>query len=285
MGEIASALLKTFVERITNFVDSKLSKFASDWVIPAFERIGTKLLVFATAVRSWFDENVVTWFDENVVTWFLNFCERIVTVISQEFISSNPRIQAAAQEMVSSLFKALKLDFLIAGATIFLSVAIFILMTGSPMLYKWLSRRNLKVFISFNRIREGIAQSLQRDLEQGGARVIRLPFQESAGHQDIVVKAIEGIRNCDSFVCLPGIDNSFVESEVFAAGVNYKPVVFLISESSGSLPNTADKRYPVFRLETTILNQFKPLIDFISYVGPTSNQFGICVGEHFSTPS
>src|SRR5262249_17400904 len=34
-----------------------------------------------------------------------------------------------------------------------------------------------------------------------------------------------------------------------------------------TLPDTADKRYPVFRLETIIQEQFKPIIDFLSYIG------------------
>jgi hypothetical protein len=48
-----------------------------------------------------------------------------------------------------------------------------------------------------------------------------------------------------------------VEHEVLAAAAAEKPIAFLISESSGTLPNTADKRYPVFRLETTIREQAK----------------------------
>jgi hypothetical protein len=49
--------------------------------------------------------------------------------------------------------------------------------------------------------------------------------------------------------------------------MSHKCVIFLISENSGTLPNTADKRYPMFRLETTMREQFRPLIDFLSYVG------------------
>jgi hypothetical protein len=43
--------------------------------------------------------------------------------------------------------------------------------------------------------------------------------------------------------------------------------VFLVSEDGGELPNTADKRYPVFRLEPTVKEQFRPIIEFLSYVG------------------
>src|SRR5262249_17967820 len=52
-----------------------------------------------------------------------------------------------------------------------------------------------------------------------------------------------------------------------AATTSEKPIVFLISENSGTLPNTADKRYPMFRLETTIQERCQPLIDFLSYIG------------------
>jgi hypothetical protein len=110
------------------------------------------------------------------------------------------------------------------------------------------------------------SETLQKQLADAGARAFRVPFQESATHQDIVSRATNGIRACDSFVCLPGQTQSYVDHEVLAATISEKPVVFLISEQSGTLPNTADKRYPVFRLESTVTWQFEPLIEFLNYV-------------------
>jgi hypothetical protein len=42
-------------------------------------------------------------------------------------------------------------------------------------------------------------------------------------------------------------------------------VTFLISEG-GTLPNTADKRYPAFRLEALARERFDPLVSFLSYI-------------------
>jgi hypothetical protein len=79
--------------------------------------------------------------------------------------------------------------------------------------------------------------------------------------------ATEGIKNCDSVLCLPGLVESYVEHEVLAATTSNKPIVFLVSENSATLPNTADKRYPVFRLETAVHGHLNPLIEFMYYIG------------------
>ena len=66
---------------------------------------------------------------------------------------------------------------------------------------------------------------------------------------------------------MPGLTPSFVDHEVAAATAAQKAVTFLISENGGSLPNTADKRYPIFKLELTVAADFLPLVQFLHYVG------------------
>lgn len=44
-------------------------------------------------------------------------------------------------------------------------------------------------------------------------------------------------------------------------------MIFLLSEADGTLPNTADKRYPVFKLEESEAHKFEPLIRFLRYIG------------------
>jgi hypothetical protein len=178
------------------------------------------------------------------------------------FISGRASIEAS-----KSLFDALRLDYLIAIGVIIVSLSVLMVCILFPLIYKQLTRPRLKVFISFNRTREDIAEDLHKQLEKASAKVSRIPFLENAEHQTILANTQQFIKDCNMFICLPGSASSFVDNEVFSATTSGKPITFLISENSGTLPNTADKRYPVFRLEATIEAQYKPLIEFVSYVG------------------
>jgi hypothetical protein len=182
-------------------------------------------------------------------------------------ITKSPDVQNATIEMSNSLLEALRLDYLIFTTVLAFSICFLIVSIVIPLSYKALSRRRLKVFVSFTRVRENIAEDLHKHLEKFGAAVLRIPFRENAVHQDIVLQTPQSIKKCDSFICLPGYAPSYVDHEVAAATISDKPIVFLISENSGTLPNTADKRYPVFRLEAVVQEQFKPLIEFLSYIG------------------
>jgi hypothetical protein len=46
------------------------------------------------------------------------------------------------------------------------------------------------------------SETLQKQLADAGARAFRVPFQESATHQDIVSRATNGIKSTASYVCL-----------------------------------------------------------------------------------
>jgi hypothetical protein len=255
MGEIAANLARNLVH---NLFEGKFAKFLRE-LLPTLKKVSAKFLLLILAI-GWSIYDLI-------ITPFLHAYEGIVIILAERLAINDPQVRQAAVEMAKSLFNALRENFTIAQVIICCSLTVLILAVGLPILYKWISRRNLTVFISFNRMREGISQSLQRDLEHEGVRVVRIPFQESADHQKIVVQVTEGIRKCDGFVCLPGFNQSYVEHEVAAATIYHKSVAFLISERSGTLPDTADKRYPIFRLETTMRERFRPLIGFLSYVG------------------
>jgi len=120
---------------------------------------------------------------------------------------------------------------------------------GLPLLSRFMTRRRVAVFLSFNRTREDAAKGLQNSLKSQGVNVTRIPYKDGAPHQEIVQAVSQGIRECNALLCVPGGGATFVDSEVMAAGAGGKAVIFLLSESDGTLPNTADKRYPVFKLE------------------------------------
>ena len=141
-----------------------------------------------------------------------------------------------------------------------------LLITCIPLIKRALSKSHPHVFLSFQHFREPLAVSVGTALRQAGFRVDRLPYQKEAAHQRIVAETNQAIRRCDAVVCLPGRTESYVDIEVGAATHGFKPIAFALPSQGGSLPNSADKRYPVFRLEVIEAKHYKPLAAFLHYV-------------------
>jgi hypothetical protein len=252
LAEVAAAALRDILPQLGKAFHTEIARLA--------ERIGPKLtatLLKLTALIYLFYE-------------FLDhsFIERFGTLIEMVFLPFvAPDLQPVAIEMSRQLLSALLIDYRVILLILIASIGFLVSFICVPLLNKLLFKRRLKVFISFNNVRESLAETLQKCFENDRTKVLRIPFKRMATHQDVVMHAVEGIKNCDSFVCLPGLAESYVEHEVLAATTSTKPVVFLVSESAGRLPNTADKRYPVFRLEATVHEKFNPLIQFVHYIG------------------
>lgn len=135
-----------------------------------------------------------------------------------------------------------------------------------PLLYRAAFRSRTKAFISFSHQQEEAAEAIEKCLTHANMRPIRIPYVANTSHQTIVASVLEGIAKCNLLICIPSNSGSFVDSEVLAASASLKPIVFVISDCSGSLPNTADKRYPVFSLERLRESKFEPLAVFTSYL-------------------
>ncbi len=169
--------------------------------------------------------------------------------------------------MNQSLSEALETDYETVAWVLFVAV-VTLLISIALLSYKWLTRRELGVFISFNNaLRGDIAKELEQCLKAEGMDPQLVPFQQGAA-TDVINKEVYGkLKKCDSFVCLPGDDESFVEKEVFGATAAHKPIVLLVSENNGSVPDTTLKHFPIFRLERTRLHQFRPLVTFLRHTG------------------
>jgi hypothetical protein len=248
MGELVAAVLKG--------VDKELAAQILRWMEPTGARLVTLFGVMVCLMEALFSKEGAS-----------RFAGRVAESIAALFVANDPQTQELLHAMGQGLIQALMTDYLVSAAALGVSIAVLIIMIGVPILYKAVTRRTLCVFVSFNRTREDIAQALEARLRAVGTRVYRIAYQEDALHQTILMQVKDGIRKCHGVVCVPGLAPSFVEHEVAAASQADKPIVFLISDDRGALPNTADKRYPVFRLETTVREKFKPLLDFLDYIG------------------
>lgn len=154
----------------------------------------------------------------------------------------------------------------LAALAILLLCATLLLLTALPLLQRAARKHRARIFVSFQHHLEPVATSVQEALAQAGFRTLRLPYVPGASHQQVVMESNRLIRSAHAVVCLPGRDPSFVEAEIGGATLGFKPIAFLLPEAVGSLPNSADKRYPVFRLEETEARRFEPLATFLHYV-------------------
>lgn len=177
----------------------------------------------------------------------------------------SPAAQEAALQAFRACQEALRPFHAAALALGLAAVALVALATLPPLVLAALRCPRARVFVSFQHDREAEAQALQHALAAAGLAVIRLPFAHGAGHQQIVGGVTQGLQQAHLLVCVPGVRGSFADSEVLAATVARKLVSFVVSEISGRLPDTADKRYPVFRLERLAALGYRPLAQFLAH--------------------
>lgn len=187
---------------------------------------------------------------------------------------------SVAQETVSNTIT--QFYFLLTIA--FICALVLIAISAIPILGRLLFRRKTSVFISFSHSRELKSVKLSDSLFFSGFRVNRVPFNPSASHQTVVRQTQKALRKSRVVVCLPGDDTSFVDTEVAAATGQGKPIAFCLEEG-GHLPNTADKRYPIFNLSKLEGAGFRPMAQFLHYIGgdlrSTWRQIGVALAHPF----
>jgi len=195
-----------------------------------------------------------------------NLGEGISKILAQLFVR-NPHQQDATMKLAGQISTSVGDSRHIIAMALLACLALTFCSLIAPMLYKWAFRRRLSVFVSFNRMRTDVAETVHAFLEKRGFRVCRIPYDERAQHQVTLQKIVELLRQCQLMLCIPGPSYSFVESEVMAATTLGRPVVLLGSGADGTIPNTADKRYPVFQIEKLKEQDFAPIEPFLSFIG------------------
>ena len=249
-----SALLKHGASLIIQFVSSLIA--------------GMKILVSlaASAVLSAVHRAVDLFADLMVLV--KSFADRLHGIFPIANTSREIDVDGAFQRWMESLSQA----FLTFYAIQISLLNIVCLVTASVviawLLLKFLLNRSFRVFISFGSTNEERAVKLAQALALRKINIERLPFNPKAKHQDLLESIYSMLNRSHILVCLPGPGASFVESEVSAATAQSKPVVFCI-EPGDTLPNTANKRYPVFEYTSTLDRNFDPLASFLHYIAGT----------------
>jgi hypothetical protein len=253
--EIFVIIAKLVADYVSEGLANLLPKIAA-----GFERFFTVVLwKFLTKLIAVFE---VSWHE--LYEYLVGLTARTV---GRTILGQSPQEIEATERLSHQIGSEITTSLNVIAIAFWSCVAVTTLFLILPMLYKAVFRRNLRIFISFNRLRGDVAGQLQSFLENCKFHVSRVPFVESAEHQVTLQKIIELLKQSELVVCIPGPSISFVENEVLAATAIGHPVILLVSEKDGSIPDTADKRYPVFQLESLVDQGFHPIEAFLSFIG------------------
>jgi hypothetical protein len=257
-GGIAARLIEGLANSLARAAEGLASKLPAGFprsVASTFEGITVKVVAIVVVVFQFLGRDLY----DAIVTGVLR-------LVARAFVD-DPRQIEATVKLGAQIGNEISTNTALIGSTFASCLIVVALFLGLPLLRRLIFRRNLRIFISFNRVRSDIAEQLHAFLEKCSFRVSRIPFNPAAEHQTTLQKIVEYLKQSELVVCVPGPSNSFVEHEILAANAIGHPVVLLISEKDGTIPDTADKRYPAFQMEDVAAQAFQPLEAFIRFIG------------------
>jgi len=182
--------------------------------------------------------------------------ERLVPLLAR-----GPLAQEALTRWLLLLWQAFSTYWLLLFALVAIAIALAVV-GHIPLVWRAIVARRRAVFISFQNAREVHARGVESVLKKSRFHVLRVPYMPEAEHQSVVTTVNRLLRSAQAMICLPGSGTSFVEAEVSAATFAHKPILFLM-EANGTLPNTADKRHPVFDHDKLSQQGYAPVAEFL----------------------
>jgi hypothetical protein len=256
---------------------TEMGELIGKWLAELFERVLAEPLIALLAKAGVLWILVRDWVDQFGSRDASDAVAALARRLASNWIENSPEARATFDEAYGILGAALRTDHAAAMFLLLVSMALLTCSWAVPLLAALVVRPRARVFVSFNRQREPFAEKMQRALESAGIDTVRLPFDPSPVHDDLLERAVIGLRRSHLFVCVPGPSPSFVEHEVLAATTANKPVAFVVSQAFGALPNTALKRFPVFRLESLSSLHFAPLAQFMHHIaGDVRSTWSLC---------
>jgi len=171
------------------------------------------------------------------------------------------------------------------------SLAVIGIIVAIDLFATAIRRGRARVFISYDHRQDHVVADIVSRMTNARLRVERLPYVDAVDHDDLVEDVTLHIQRCDVFLCVPGPNPSFVDSEVSMALGMRKPLLFLATDPNNPrIPNTAKKGYPVFDLTRLNATGIQILATFCSYVagdwraklrlyGTLRRYYGKCAGS------
>jgi hypothetical protein len=129
-----------------------------------------------------------------------------------------------------------------------------------------LFRKRFVVFISYHHERRQELEAIRAAIVAMGARARFVEYLTAADHDLLLDDIQKQIIAAQVVVCLPGRQSSFLDAEVFAAIGLKKFLIFIVDYPHGSLPNTAQKSFPVLRQKLSEKYRYAALSDLLVYL-------------------
>jgi hypothetical protein len=187
------------------------------------------------------------------------------------FASLGPA-QIIAQYWTLSL-KVIGWEFYLT-ATILITV---VFMGGIAVVSALLRKSVANVFLSYHHSNYAQVLVLATKIQKSGFNALFVEFTTTPQHDALLDEIYDKIGISDFFICLPGLEPSFVESEVSAAVARKKPIFIILSQVNRGAPNTLQKSYPTLVLEKLELQEFSSILLFLKYLGIGVIRSSCCV--------
>lgn len=120
------------------------------------------------------------------------------------------------------------------------------------------------VFLSYYHALENVADTVSSAIRSDKLNVFMLPYRP-LDHDNVINEVISNIRKADVVLVIPSDQRGFFESEILVATSLEKPILFLSSNDSFTLPSTAYSGYPVLSVNILGDHKYEPLRNLIHY--------------------
>lgn len=178
--------------------------------------------------------------------------------------------------------------FTVAAALVLTVLAgVCAVLLALPLVWAVLLRsRPARVFVSYQHGRQALAQTVVQRMCQAGLLVDWLPFVDLPQHDQLLDSIRDKVAACDFFICLPGPAPSHVDHEVAAAVQLGKPLLFIVDQPDGLMPNTAQKSYPVLATEPLVAADLAPLVRLLRFLyGDWRSTWALYAMSHRGAPA
>jgi hypothetical protein len=147
------------------------------------------------------------------------------------------------------------------------TVVIAVFFMGGIVVVSALYRKGIaKVFLSYHHSNYHQVLDFAASLRNAGFNPLFVEFTTTPQHDKLLDEIYIKIEIADFVICFPGLEPSFVESEISAAIAGKKPIFIILPQRNNGAPNTSQKSYPALTLENLQREQFASIFSILDYL-------------------
>src|SRR5262245_4930061 len=132
MGELIAILAKGLANKFAALSVKILAK-----ILALSKTVSVKILAVVAAMGGFIDESLPRLMSE--------YLSPLAKQLALRFVSNDPKVQKATEEMANELGQALLIDYFVAGLVFFFCIIALLTCIGLPLTYKALLRTRLGI--------------------------------------------------------------------------------------------------------------------------------------------